>query len=221
VSLHPSPRPPREIGHAGSVWPWIDLVLAGHLAFFGSFMTWDICPDSSCNRPGVGGLMAIWPTSGVEFGPGIVTAILGAVLVAVGLVGLRRSSRLVGLASVVSGGLIVVTCIAFFVRLHVFPEGRYYGPDMGLVAVLVSGVIAIGAGRRIVDHAPAEQSMASSGAPTVALSASDATGEEGHGALQTIGSFDGTAFVGHDSVVRRGEPPVEPNPLPPLAPEFE
>jgi hypothetical protein len=33
--------------------------------------------------------------------------------------------------------------------------------------------------------------------------------------------FDGTARVGHDSVVRRGEPPVEPNPLPPLAPEFE
>jgi hypothetical protein len=33
--------------------------------------------------------------------------------------------------------------------------------------------------------------------------------------------FDGTAHVDHDSVVRRGEPPVEPNPLPPLAPEFE
>jgi hypothetical protein len=125
----------------------VALVLAGNLATFGSYTPWDTCPDSACHREEMA-LMVLSPTSGVEFGPGIVTVLLGIVLVVAGLGSLRSpvSARPVG---GMTGVLVVLTTVAFFLRMHVFTDELYYGPEIGLIVVASAGLIAILASLRL------------------------------------------------------------------------
>jgi len=139
----PADDPPVTRG----VWTSVALVLAGNLAILGSFSTWDTCPDSSCHRGG-GALMALWETSGVEFGPGIATVVLGIVLVVVGLWALRAPVR-AGPVGLFAGSAVVLTTVAFYLRMHVFTDERYYGPDMGLFIVALGGLIATLASQRL------------------------------------------------------------------------
>jgi hypothetical protein len=103
-------------------WSPVWLVLAGNLIVFGSFTPWDICPDSSCHRGGLA-LMALWPTSGVEFGPGVATVILGVALLGSGLLW-SRSRRYAGLVAIATGALTIATCMGFYLRMHVLTEER-------------------------------------------------------------------------------------------------
>lgn len=137
-------QPDHDSPPSYGVWPSVALVLAGNLSVLGSFMTWDICPDSSCHRGG-GGFMALWPTSGVEFGPGIASVVLGILLVVVGLWALRAPGR-AGPVGLLAGSAVVLTTVAFYLRMHVFTDERYYGPGMGLIVVALGGLIATLAG---------------------------------------------------------------------------
>jgi hypothetical protein len=139
----PDDEPPMTRG----VWASVALILAGYLAVLGSFSTWDICPDSSCHRGG-GALMALWETSGVEFGPGIATVVLGILLVVVGLWALRAPAR-AGLVGLLAGSTVVLTTVVFYLRMHVSTDERYYGPEMGLFVVALGGLIAAFASRRL------------------------------------------------------------------------
>ena len=147
MNVDATDQPDDERPAAEGVWASVALVLAGNLSVLGSFSTWDTCPDSSCHRGG-GALMALWETSGVEFGPGIATVVLGILLVVVGLWALRAPDRAapVGL---LAGSTVVLTTVAFYLRMHVFTDERYYGPDMGLFVVALGGLIAIIASRRL------------------------------------------------------------------------
>jgi hypothetical protein len=147
---HPDHDPPVTQG----VWASVALILAGNLAVLGSFSTWDICPDSSCYRSG-GGYMALWPTSGVEFGPGIATVVLGILLVVVGLWALRAPVR-AGLVGLLAGSAVVLTTVVFYLRMHVLTDERYYGPEMGLFVVALAGLIATFASQRLPRPTPAE-----------------------------------------------------------------
>jgi hypothetical protein len=144
-------RPDAEPAASHGVWASGALVLAGNLAILGSFSTWDTCPDSSCHRGG-GALMALWETSGVEFGPGIATVVLGILLVVVGLWALRAPIR-AGPVGLLAGSAVVLTTVAFYLRMHVFTDERYYGPDMGLFVVPLAGLIATFASQRLAQPA--------------------------------------------------------------------
>lgn len=93
-------------------------------------------------------LMALWETSGVEFGPGIVTVVLGIVLVVVGLWALRAPDR-AGPVSLLTASGVVLTTVAFYLRMHVFSDDLYYGPDTGLFVVALGGLIATFASQRL------------------------------------------------------------------------
>lgn len=149
----PDDEPPVTRG----VWASVALILAGDLAVLGSFSTWDICPDSSCHRGG-GALMALWETSGVEFGPGIATVALGILLVVVGLWALRAPVR-AGPVGLLAGSAVVLTTVAFYLRMHVFTDERYYGPEMGLIVVALGGLIATFASQRLPQ--PADEPLVS------------------------------------------------------------
>jgi hypothetical protein len=59
----------------------------------GSLATWGTCPNLSC---GSGGLMSLWERSGVSWGPGILTLILGVLLVAIAVDALRGGMSAMG-----------------------------------------------------------------------------------------------------------------------------
>jgi hypothetical protein len=51
------------------------LMIGGLVVVWGSFSTWGACPKTPCE--GDFGLFVIYERSGVDFGPGIITAVLG------------------------------------------------------------------------------------------------------------------------------------------------
>ena len=59
------------------------LALGGLAVFFGSFGTWDSCPNVPC---GGGGLVfpTVWDRSGMDVGPGLVTVEIGFLLAVAG-----------------------------------------------------------------------------------------------------------------------------------------
>jgi hypothetical protein len=140
-------QPDHDSRPGDGVWSAVALILAGDLSVSGSFMTWDTCPDSSCHRDELA-LMALWETSGVEFGPGIATVLLGILLVVLGLWALRAPARARPFGLLAGVG-VMLTTLGFFLRMHVFTDERYYGPDLGLIVVALGGLIAILASRRL------------------------------------------------------------------------
>jgi len=102
--------------------------------------------------------MALWETSGVEFGPGIATVALGILLVVVGLWALRAPVR-AGRVGLLVGSAVVLTTVAFYLRMHVFTDERYYGPEMGLIVVALGGLIATFASQRLPQ--PADEPLVS------------------------------------------------------------
>ncbi len=128
--------------------PAMALVVAGALAVVGSLLTWDTCPDTACGRDELAFFILV-DMSGVDWGIGFVTVALGIVLVAAGVSGRDRPTRAVARIAGVAGWLVVLTCVAFVLRMHVFTDTRFYGPGIGVFVVLFAGVVAILAARTV------------------------------------------------------------------------
>jgi hypothetical protein len=127
----------------------IALVVGGFVVLVGSFLDWGTCPDTSCGKDG-GALFVLVDKSGIDFGPGILTALLGIVLAAGGVSVLRIGGPPAFRAGAVLLALIVLATVgAFYVRMYVFPEFLLYGPGFGLVLVAAGGLIALAASLRL------------------------------------------------------------------------
>lgn len=105
----------RRIGSRGAV---LVLAVSGLLTLLLSFQTWGSCPTTPCG----GILMAISEHSGLDLGFGVVTALAGLMLAAIGSDGLRRKgvSRF-ATAAVLLALLILVTAGASVIWMYVIP----------------------------------------------------------------------------------------------------
>jgi hypothetical protein len=101
--------------------------------------------------------MALWETSGVEFGPGLVTAVLGLMLASGGIGAFRRGvSSGLRVVPVVLALLLLATVGAYILRWHVFPTFKLYGPEIGVILVIAGGLVALAASVRLRRTAPSE-----------------------------------------------------------------
>ena len=105
------------------------LVATGLLTVALSFAPWGSCSSTPCG----GNLFAISEYSGIELGFGIVTAVAGIALVAIGLDGFRRrQSPAVAMTAALIALLIVATAGASVTWMYVLPgpgdDGGFYAP---------------------------------------------------------------------------------------------
>ena len=131
----------KAIGSRGAA---LVLVVAGSLTLLLSFQRWTSCPTTPCG----GILMAISDYSGIDLGFGVVAALGGLLLAAIGLGALRRKgvSRF-ATAAVLLALLIVVTAGASVVWMYVIPgdDKEFYWPPFTAFLVGIVGLIALAA----------------------------------------------------------------------------
>jgi hypothetical protein len=106
----------------------VALVVTGLLTVILSFAEWGTCSSTPCGGP----FMAISEYSGIDLGFGVVTAIAGVALVAIGLDGLRRrrSPRVATIAALIAL-LIITTAGASIIWMYVLPgpgDEGFYAP---------------------------------------------------------------------------------------------
>jgi len=125
----------------------IGLAIGGFAVLLGSFMTWSTCPDSSCG--GGGGLPSFFPMSGIEFGLGVVTAVLGILLVLAGVDAYRRGGVTPWSSAELLLSVVVLIVIgAHVITRHVMPVHPLHGPDIGaFVVVIGAAAAAVASGR--------------------------------------------------------------------------
>jgi hypothetical protein len=126
------------------------LVLAatGLLTLFWSFGTWGSCRSTPCGGP----FPTISDYSGIALGFGVVTAVAGLGLTAIGLGALRRkgispfatNAALLALVIVVTAGISIIW-------MHVIPgdDKDFRWPPFTPVLVAVAGLIALAASLRL------------------------------------------------------------------------
>jgi hypothetical protein len=109
------------------------LVVTGVLTVALSFSEWGSCSSTPCG----GFLFAISEYSGIDLGFGVVTAVAGIALVAIGLDGLRRTPapRLATVAGLIAV-LIVAAAGASVIWMYVLP-----GDDEGFYAPLGTALL--------------------------------------------------------------------------------
>jgi hypothetical protein len=123
------------------------LLFAGVLILVLSFQTWASCPTSPCG----GIFMAISEYSGLDLGFGVVIAIAGLLLAAIGLDALRGNgvSRFAR-AAVPLAFLIVVTVGASVVWMYVIPgDDKDYRPRFAAILVAFVSLVSFAAGLRL------------------------------------------------------------------------
>jgi hypothetical protein len=126
----------------------IGLAIGGLAVFLGSFMTWSTCPDSSCG--GSGGFPASFPMSGIEFGLGVVTAILGVQLALAGVDAYRRrgATRWWSVELLISV-IVLIVIGAHLITRHVMPAHPLHGPNIGAIVVVIGAAAAAVASTRL------------------------------------------------------------------------
>jgi hypothetical protein len=129
----------KAIGSRGAA---LVLVIAGSLTLLASFWTWGTCSTTPCG----GFLQAISEYSGLDLGFGVVTAVAGLALAAIGLDALRRSgaSRF-ATAAVLLAILIVVTAGGSVVWMYALPgdDKDYRWPPYVPILVGIVGLIGL------------------------------------------------------------------------------
>lgn len=137
-----------EVVPIGSRGAALTLTVTGLLTLLLSFGTWGSCPTTPCG----GIFMALSWYSGIDLGFGVVTALGGLALVAIGLDGLRRRgvSRFTT-AAILLAVLIVVTAGASIVWMYVIPgdDRDFNWPPLAAVLVGIGGLIALAASLRL------------------------------------------------------------------------
>ena len=121
------------------------LVVASGLAIIlGSFGGWSACPHDPCGEGG--GLMVILEQSGVQFGAGVGTAVLGSVMAAAGLMSRQGRWRDLAIAIAVVSAIGTLALLAFHllteyvVRNEVLPW-----PYGGFFLTLLGAVVGLSA----------------------------------------------------------------------------
>jgi hypothetical protein len=122
------------------------LLVGGIAAVIGSFSTWGACPLEPCG--GEFGLTVLYERSGIEFGLGIVTAILGALLAVLGILAPRTTDRRLPSVGVIAAGGVL---IAVGVHLVLVYGGDIVtgSPYLGLYITVVGGVVSLIASVRL------------------------------------------------------------------------
>jgi hypothetical protein len=116
-------------------------VALGSLAVLvGSFAVWDTCPKIPCE--GSFGLLALMPRTGIDVGPGIITAGIGVGVLAARITAFRqRRIWLFRTESVFLGVLAVVIVVGYLIRTFLLPEFHTSGPDIGPYLVACGGFL--------------------------------------------------------------------------------
>jgi peptidoglycan/LPS O-acetylase OafA/YrhL len=124
------------------------MAVTGFLTLFWSFGTWGSCPTTPCG----GILMSISDYSGIDLGFGVVTALAGLGLAAIGLDALRhKSNSRFAMTAALLALLIVVTAGASVIWMYVLPgdDKDFYWPPLTPILVGVAGLIALAASLRL------------------------------------------------------------------------
>ena len=123
------------------------LTLAGFVMAAGSFAPWGSCPLYPCGAEF--GSLVIVVQSGAEFGPGIATALLGAVIAILGVEATRPYRRppmgVAVIASVGALGAIVLHLLIAYASADQYISGPYFG----LYATAAAVVVALPASARL------------------------------------------------------------------------
>jgi hypothetical protein len=124
------------------------LIIGGLVVVWGSFSTWVACPKKPCE--GDFGLFVIYERSGVDFGPGIITAVLGLLLAVLGIYALLNLDRVVRpRLAIVAAAAVLATIGAHLFRIQVIDDFPIVGaPDLGLYITALGGLVALVAGVR-------------------------------------------------------------------------
>jgi peptidoglycan/LPS O-acetylase OafA/YrhL len=134
----------KTIGARGAA---LVLAVTGLLTVLLSFGRWGSCPTTPCG----GILMAISDYSGLDLGFGVVTAVAGLGLAAIGVNGLRRRgvSRFAMTAALISL-LVVAAAGASVIWMYVLPgdDKEFYWPPFTAVLIGIIGLIAFAASVR-------------------------------------------------------------------------
>jgi hypothetical protein len=124
------------------------LVVTGLLTLLLSFGRWGSCPTTPCGGP----FMAISEYSGIDIGFGVVTALAGLGLAAIGLDGLRRKGVYpFATTAAMFALLIVATASASVIWMYVIPgdDKEFYWPPFTAILVAIIGLVAFAASLRL------------------------------------------------------------------------
>lgn len=118
------------------------MMIGGIATIIGSFSTWGACPLAPCGSDF--GLSVIREQSGVQFGPGVVTAVLGGLLTVLGVYGSRKVDRLIPLLGFFAA-VGVLTAVAFhLVMVYGGAGDRVTGtPYLGLYITVIGAVVGL------------------------------------------------------------------------------
>jgi len=129
------------------------LALAGSLTLLGSFMTWGSCSTTPCG----GNLQSISDYSGLDLGFGVVTAVAGLGLAAIGVGALRgRGVSRFATAAMLLALLVIATAGASIIWMYVIPgdDKDFHWPPYVPAIVGVLGLIAFAASLRLPHAIP-------------------------------------------------------------------
>ena len=124
------------------------LILGGGVAAWASFTTWGVCGQKPCNSDF--GLTVLFERSGVDLGFGIISVVLGLLLVVIGISDLIRPTRgMRHLLAVAAASGIEVTVATFLISSFVLEDETTVGaPFAGVYLTAIGGLIALLAGLR-------------------------------------------------------------------------
>jgi hypothetical protein len=141
-------NPPGSVGAGARRLAALFVALGGLALLYGSFDVWDTCPKIPCE--GIGGLLALFGRTGVEIGPGVVTAELGFLLAVTGLTAIRRHGTSPFRIEAIALALLALLAVAaYLVRTYGVPEFFAYGPDLGVYIVAGGAAVAAVASWRL------------------------------------------------------------------------
>jgi hypothetical protein len=123
------------------------MMIGGIATIIGSFSAWGACPLAPCGSDF--GLSAIREQSGVQFGPGVVTAGLGGLLAVLGVFGSRKVDRLIPLLGVFAGVGVLTAVALHLVMVYGGAGIRVIGtPYLGLYITVIGAVLGLAASLR-------------------------------------------------------------------------
>lgn len=136
------------------------LAVAGLGVVVGSFLTGDMCLHVPCERAGTV-IHTIWQRSGIEIGPGVLTAFCGLLLTLLGIDGTRRDGRLPFKREILAlGWLAALIPVVYVIGAHGSRQFALTEPSYGLYLVVVGGALAVLAAARSPDPEPETRAWA-------------------------------------------------------------